>query len=97
MNDRERTLAVLNYQPYDRLPLVHFGFWKELLEKWANEGHLTLDEAVSWADGNAIDRALSARLGFDFNWSQNFGWQTRLYPPNEKRSLKNIRMDRGWY
>jgi hypothetical protein len=81
VTQRERTLAILNYQPYDRLPLVHFGYWGELLNKWAEEGHLMPEEAAGWADGNLIDEIISARLGFDFNWSQNFGWQTRLYPP----------------
>jgi len=38
MNNRGRTLAILNYQDYDRLPLVHFGFWRETLQKWAGEG-----------------------------------------------------------
>ena len=74
MTHRERTLAVLNYQPYDRLPLVHFGFWEETLEKWAAEGHLSDEEADSWTDGNAFDRSISAKLGFDFNW------MTSIYP-----------------
>ena len=33
---------LLNYQTYDRLPIVHFGFWEETLEKWVAEGHLRL-------------------------------------------------------
>jgi hypothetical protein len=49
--------------------VVHFGFWTELLDKWAAESHLTPKEAKAWGDGNATDAALSARLGFDFNWS----------------------------
>ena len=88
MNNRERTLAILNYQPYDRLPLVHFGYWNELLDKWAAEGHITVAEAKGWRDGNAVDAILSARLGFDFNWSQTFGWQTRLFPPIEKQVIE---------
>ncbi len=88
MNNRERTRAILNYQPYDRLPLVHFGYWNELLDKWAVEGHLTIEEARAWSDGNRVDADLSMRLGFDFNWSQNFGWQTRLFPPFEKRVIE---------
>ncbi len=32
MNDRERILAVLNYEDYDRLPIVHFGFLRATLE-----------------------------------------------------------------
>ena len=48
MNNRERTLAILNYQPYDRLPVVHFGYWTETLEKWAAEGHITRAQAAGW-------------------------------------------------
>ena len=46
MNHRERIAAVLHYEPYDRLPLVHFGYWQETLEKWRDEGHLTKEEAA---------------------------------------------------
>ena len=88
MNNRERTLAILNYQSYDRLPLIHFGYWNELLDKWASEGHITPEEAKGWSDGNAVDAILSARLGFDFNWSQVFGWQTRLHPPIERKIIE---------
>jgi uroporphyrinogen decarboxylase len=68
MTHRERVLAVLNYQEYDRLPLVHFGFWEETLEKWATEGHISTEAASGWKDGNQWDREVSAKLGFDFNW-----------------------------
>src|ERR1039457_551850 len=79
MTHRERTLAVLNYQPYDRLPLVHFGFWEETLEKWAAEGHLSDEEAAGWKDGNRFDRSISAKLGFDFNWLNSiYPWYDRF-------------------
>jgi uroporphyrinogen decarboxylase len=68
MNHRQRAMAALHYQPYDRLPIVHFGFWGETLQKWAAEGHLTQDEARTWGDGNPTDAVISAKLGFDFNW-----------------------------
>jgi len=80
MNNRERALAILNYQPYDRLPIVHFGYWTETLEKWAAEGHITKAQAAGWHDGNAIDRAVSGRLGFDFGWGGAFGPRLRLQP-----------------
>ena len=80
MNNRERTLAALNYERYDRLPVVHFGFWSETLEKWTGEGHLTHDEAMAWEDGNDADRAISDRLGFDFNWYTTFGCESGLFP-----------------
>jgi uroporphyrinogen decarboxylase len=89
MNNRERTLAALNYQPYDRLPLLHFGFWRETLYQWATEGHLTDEEARDWADGNPTDAILSRRLGFDSNWSIVFNWTSRLSPPIEETVVED--------
>ena len=43
MTNKERALAVLRYQTYDRMPVVHFGYWGETLEKWVREGHLLED------------------------------------------------------
>ena len=85
MNDRERTLAILNYQPYDRLPIVHFGYWTETLEKWAAEGHITKAQATGWRDNNAIDRVLCERLGFDFGWGGAFGPLLGLRPGFRRR------------
>lgn len=84
MNNRARTLAALNYQPYDHLPLLHFGFWREALYQWAVEGHLKEVEARDWADGNPTDAVISRRLGFDSNWSMVFNWKSRLVPPIEE-------------
>jgi uroporphyrinogen decarboxylase len=88
MNDRKRTLAILNYETYDRLPLIHFGYWVETLHKWAAEGHITDEEAKGYADGNSIDVALNKRLGFDFCWSNTFAWNTRLDPALERRIVE---------
>jgi hypothetical protein len=88
MDNRTRTLAILNYEPYDRLPLVHFGYWAETLQKWAAEGHLSAEQARDHRDGNAVDVALNERLGFDFCWCNVFGWNTRLEPPLERRLLE---------
>ena len=73
MTHRERLKAVLHYEDYDRLPMVHFGYWRETLQKWHREGHLTEEEANRQRDGNAYDKAIAEKLGFDFNW------QTMLY------------------
>jgi len=81
MTNRERTLAILRYQPYDRLPLVHFGYWWETLVKWRDEGHLTDAEIQGYADGNDVDAALARKLGFDFNWQTMFAPNTGLRPP----------------
>ncbi len=93
MTNRERALAVLHYQPYDRLPLVHFGFWKSpdgTLAKWAAEGHITAEEARDWGDGNAVDRAIAGRLGFDFNWSPSFSPNVGLQPNFEPQVIKEF-------
>jgi uroporphyrinogen decarboxylase len=90
MNNRERTLAILSYEPYDRLPLVHFGFWTETLAGWRDEGHVTAEEAEAWGDGNAVDRAITTRLGFDYNWSSAFGPVTRLLPSIEREVLEEL-------
>ncbi|MDP4133486.1 MAG: uroporphyrinogen decarboxylase family protein [Bacillota bacterium] len=80
MNNRERALAILNYQDYDRLPVVHFGFWNETLIKWFNEGHLEEEEAKKWTDGNTFDKTISKKLGFDFNWYSCYTSAYGLFP-----------------
>jgi len=88
VNDRQRALAVLNYQPYDRLPIVHFGFWDDTLFKWAHEGHITEEEARSWADGNPTDAVISRKLGFDFNYYSVFHTHNDIIPFFERQVLE---------
>ncbi|MFL7809552.1 MAG: hypothetical protein AB8I80_13025, partial [Anaerolineae bacterium] len=90
MNNRDRALAVLHYEPYDRLPLVHFGYWRETLEKWAGEGHIAAEDAASWSDGNPMDAAIAAKLGFDLNWNNCFSPHTRLWPPIETKVVEEL-------
>ena len=88
MNNRERAMAILNYQSYDRMPVVHFGFWNETLEKWAEEGHITAEQARNWGDGNAADFEVGNKLGFDFIWYRVFGVYPNLLPPFERKVLE---------
>jgi uroporphyrinogen decarboxylase len=83
-------LALLRYQHYDRLPIVHFGYWRETLEKWAEEGHVSADEAREWRDGNPTDRRVSARLGFDLDWHSIFGPSVRLDPGFERTVVQEF-------
>ncbi|MBS6194062.1 MAG: hypothetical protein KH828_00595 [Clostridiales bacterium] len=87
MTNRERVKAILNYQPYDRMPVVHFGFWNETLEKWYHEGHITEEEYLSWGDGNEYDKRIGERLGFDFNWYYCFSPATSLFPSFEQKDV----------
>ncbi len=87
MNNRERISAVLRYQPYDRLPIVHFGFWGETLQKWVDEGHLTADEVKGSGDGNDVENRLVAKMGFDFNWQSMFYTHSGLNPAFETKVI----------
>lgn len=90
MTPRERTLACLNEKPVDRLPAVHFGFWRETLHKWADEGHLSREEAEAYQDGNHIDGALSERLGFDHCWTCAVSPKTDLDPFFDEETEKEL-------
>ena len=76
MTERENILAILRYQPYERMPVVSFGYWPETLRKWAEEGHISAGEAEGYArcgDNSEADFAIMRRLGFDFNWNACVG------------------------
>jgi len=88
MTNRKRILAVLNYETYDRMPVVHFGFWVETLAKWAREGHITEEQAKEWTDGNAYDREISALLGFDFGYYCTVAPKCCIYPAFEREVIE---------
>jgi uroporphyrinogen decarboxylase len=90
MTPCERTLACLREQPVDRLPVVHFGFWRDTLLKWAREGHLTHDEAMAYEDGNDIDTRLCEQLGFDHCWTCAGGANNTLDPLFEEKTIKEL-------
>ncbi|MDC7240615.1 MAG: uroporphyrinogen decarboxylase family protein [Spirochaetales bacterium] len=88
MTIRENINAILHYESYRSLPLVHFGFWEETLTKWADQGHISRDQAQNWQDGNGADFEISALLGFDTDWCRLFGPDYRAYPAFERRVLE---------
>ena len=90
MTNRERALAVLHYGKSDRLPLAHFGFWDETLSKWAEEGHITTEEARGWGDGNEIEKSVTEKLGFDFNYYSCFGSNTDIIPSFEGKIVEEM-------
>lgn len=46
MTDRERFRAVMSYEPFDRIPVWYFGYWKETLDRWLDEGLAGADQIV---------------------------------------------------
>lgn len=63
MNLRENVRAVLQYEPFDHMPVIHFGYWQETLEKWREEGHLTAREIENYYDGSPSDRLIAREAG----------------------------------
>jgi len=69
MNDRERFLATMNYEPHDRVPWGEMGFWPETIEVWHKQG---MPQDVHLADFFGFDRlregidvSLDLMPGFD--------------------------------
>jgi len=87
MNNRERVKAILHYESTDQLPIVHFGFWNETLQKWHAEGHLTEDESKTYYEGCL---SIDQKLGFDFNWFSTFFYHGSLHPEFERETLETM-------
>lgn len=82
MNERERFVATMHYQPRDRSPILDFSFWPETLEIWHQQG---LPDHVTRANSDeyfGMDRGLD-HIGT--------GVEVGLAPPFEWRVLE----DRG--
>ena len=91
MNYRENVNAILHYQPFEKMPIVSFGYWGETVQKWADEGHITREEAdgyCRYGDNSEADRAIMKRLGFDFNWNSCYGGNVGLYPAFNRKVLE---------
>lgn len=59
MNERERFLATMHYQPRDRTPICDFNFWDETLPLWHEQGlprHVTRENSD---DFFGLDRLLN--------------------------------------
>ncbi|MHB9026491.1 MAG: uroporphyrinogen decarboxylase family protein [Armatimonadota bacterium] len=85
MTHRDRTLACLNYAPYDRLPIVHFGFWGETLTKWRDEGFLTDDDVQQGSDFVAREK-----LGFEYEWNPVYSTTTGIKPVFETEVVETL-------
>ena len=88
MTNRENALAILNYQSFDRVPLVHFGFWPETIKKWADEGFVSQEDLVAFDYNTPAEARVAAQLGFDFGWGTACSGNFKLAPPFETRVLE---------
>ncbi len=90
MNHRERVAAIMAYEAYDRMPVVHFGYWTDTLDKWVAEGHLTAEEIDGWGDGNRVDGQLCEKIGWDFDWASHYTPNHFLMPAFERKVLETL-------
>lgn len=88
MTNRERAMNILHYKDVDRLPAVHFGYWSELLDEWAEQGKIPKELAENNYDGSERDRKLDELIGWDFNWSCSAGANQGLFPRFEYKVLE---------
>ena len=90
MNNRQRMSAILHYQDYDSMPVVHFGYWDETLQKWADEGHIPQDYVTGWSDGNDVDRLIAEKLGFDLDYYTRYSVSADILPAFETKVIEEM-------
>jgi len=68
MNDRERFLAVMEYQQPDRVPNHELGVWSQTIPRWRSEGVLDGTMGYNWfvsEDYIGLDRREYTPVNFD--------------------------------
>ena len=88
LNNRNRFLATMHYQPRDRAPITDFGFWEETIPLWHHQG-LPRTIHFRYDNSNHIDY-----FGMDFGidgLSHSAELRVGLAPAFRKRILE----DRG--
>ena len=88
MTNRERAINILHYKDADRLPAVHFGYWSELLDEWAEQGKIPRELAGDYFDGSWKDKELDKLIGWDFNWEYAEYTNNAIYPKFEEKELE---------
>lgn len=88
MTFRENVMAILNYESFEKMPVVAFGYWEETLKKWHEEGHIEKWEAEGYYDNSPADRSIMKKLGFDMNWGGAVEGNHLLDPPFTEEVLQ---------
>jgi len=77
MNERERFLRYMHFQPVDRIPLMEMGLWPETIERWHHEG------LPKWVTSiRHLEDYLRLDRSFNVNWLPING---DIYPPFEEK------------
>ena len=93
--NRQRINAILNYKQYDRIPIMHFGFWEETLQKWVKEGYLKPQGISNIIDGDMQQYKIGKKLGFDDNFMVYVGqkgdwYDFPLFPPFNPHVVEDL-------
>jgi hypothetical protein len=83
MNDRERFVATMHYQPRDRSPIWDFGFWDDTLPVWHEQG---LPKRINRANSDSY-------FGMDFGLeraAQAVGVSAGLSPSFRRKVLEDL-------
>lgn len=88
MNNRTRFLNLLEGKDVDRMPAVHFGYWDELLQEWADQGHISRTLARAHYDGGPADKQLDKLLGWDFCYTARCSARNGLMPSFDREIIK---------
>ncbi len=82
MNDRQRFIAAMHYQPRDRAPLYDFSFWAETLPAWHPQGLPATVNTRNAADFFGLDCSLFGGEGPDWGTGVagdlNPGFETKI-------------------
>jgi hypothetical protein len=85
VNQRERFLKYMRFEPVDRIPLMEMGLWPETLERWHHEGlPKWVTELRHLEDYLRLDRS------FNLNW---LPINHEVYPPFEPEVLEDREED----
>lgn len=90
MTYKKNFKSMMNYEGYDEFPVVHFGFWRETIEKWQKEGHITAEEAERNSDALPSTDIIASKLGFDSSFVYSFGANPGLNPVFERKIIEEM-------
>ena len=80
MNQRERFLAYMRFEPVDRIPLMEMGVWGETMDRWHHEGLPRWVECLQH-----LEDYLNLDRSFNLNW---LPITDGLYPAFEREVLE---------
>ncbi len=87
---RDRVLSVLRYEACDQLPIIHFGFWSELYDKWEAEGRIPCAEKRAELGRGSGETMVAEALGFDLGWGGDASVAFDLRPCFQSGILKTF-------